>query len=356
MMLENSNQRLKWHHAFAVAAMWLTACAVTPNISPDQHRAIASRIYSGEAVLDCHTASCRSNYIMSMPNIINLVSSNRVEDAAVIAASVDYPGDFAYMTLAEAAREAGYKESALKYIRTAQTLTGSGNPDFTCRVYNPQCVASLTASAEAKIAQAIAPRATSQVAQVNAVPTTSPEAARYGKILDGIVREDSKAWVSNRYDTGSMITGYIFKSSDGSATSVKGLYTFNGGQSGWVVAEFSGNRLSCLKFWDFADTCRPQYDIAKIQAERERLAAQLRASTAQQRATWSSLPPGQRRQQCESTCRSKESSCHDNNFNRGADIMGYNGMNTTSLLLGGLTSDDCSGIYNSCLSSCASGP
>jgi hypothetical protein len=76
--------------------------------------------------------------------------------------------------------------------------------------------------------------------------------------FDQLVAEDASGWIMNRYDRGSMSNMKIVSSIEGGRTKiVYGDYTYNGGQSGWVKAKFTDEKLVCLEFWDFSGQCRP---------------------------------------------------------------------------------------------------
>ncbi|MDS4028633.1 MAG: hypothetical protein RKO66_00955 [Candidatus Contendobacter sp.] len=87
--------------------------------------------------------------------------------------------------------------------------------------------------------------------------------AKYAPLLDRIIRDDSKSWSINKYDRGSVKEPSIVSiSSDESEVVIKGNYTYNHGQKGWVEAHFSNGQLSCLRFWDI-NACRPQNNFVK---------------------------------------------------------------------------------------------
>ena len=76
--------------------------------------------------------------------------------------------------------------------------------------------------------------------------------------FDGLIAEDASSWMMNRYDRGSMRNMKIIATSNGGQTKVVyGDYTYNGGQAGWVKAQFNNGELSCIEFWDFSGQCRP---------------------------------------------------------------------------------------------------
>lgn len=72
--------------------------------------------------------------------------------------------------------------------------------------------------------------------------------------MDAVVQLDSRSWVFNRYDIGSMSNVRV---RDGDAGSeAQGDYTYNGGTPGWVRVRFSGEDIQCIEYHDFAGTCR----------------------------------------------------------------------------------------------------
>lgn len=87
---------------------------------------------------------------------------------------------------------------------------------------------------------------------------TSVNDSRYTSLLDQLVARDSRSWAMNKYDPGSMrSTATIRQSSNGTHLTVVGHYSYNRGHPGWVHAEFSNGKLSCLLYWDFPNDCRP---------------------------------------------------------------------------------------------------
>lgn len=73
--------------------------------------------------------------------------------------------------------------------------------------------------------------------------------------LDRLVTLDSRNWMFNRYNRGSMRDGQMVSAS-GSTTVIGGVYTFNNRQRGWVKARLVDGKFSCIEFWDFAGRCR----------------------------------------------------------------------------------------------------
>jgi hypothetical protein len=118
---------------------------------------------------------------------------------------------------------------------------------------------------------------------------TSVNDSRYASLLDQLVTQDSKSWAMNKYDPGSMrSTATIRQSSNGTHLTVVGHYSYNRGQPGWVQAEFSNGKLSCLLYWDFPNDCRPLGQ--GLGPQLEALAAQTEAQARNQRR-YNTAPP-----------------------------------------------------------------
>jgi hypothetical protein len=103
-------------------------------------------------------------------------------------------------------------------------------------------------------------------------PVASEESIKYANLLDRLVAQDSKSWAANQYNRGSMRNVTVVRSSDGKSRIIKGDYTFNNREQGWVEARFVGNRLSCLHYWDRSD-CRSIGEGAGKALERAAAAA-----------------------------------------------------------------------------------
>lgn len=105
--------------------------------------------------------------------------------------------------------------------------------------------------------QAAAAHAAAQqkAAQEAAYLASRPRAsAAQSAALGRAIAQDSQAWSSNRYDGGSLHDVVVLKSGrDG--TTLRGNYTFNGGQNGWVQAQVGAGKVLCLEYWDFAGIC-----------------------------------------------------------------------------------------------------
>jgi hypothetical protein len=91
-------------------------------------------------------------------------------------------------------------------------------------------------------------------ADAPAAEAASPEAVR---ALDAFVTADSKSWVRNRYDYGSIYDASVEqRSADNSQVTFFARYTYNGGRRGWVRVKTTDGHFSCMEFHDFAGTCR----------------------------------------------------------------------------------------------------
>jgi|CXWL01.1.fsa_nt_gi hypothetical protein len=76
--------------------------------------------------------------------------------------------------------------------------------------------------------------------------------------MEQIVQLDSRGWMINRYDSGSMHDVLAeSRNSDQSSAVVRGAYTFNNGRRGWVRARIERGLVSCVEYWDFSGRCRP---------------------------------------------------------------------------------------------------
>lgn len=74
---------------------------------------------------------------------------------------------------------------------------------------------------------------------------------------DKIIYEDARSWFMNRYDRGSATVRDVWESTSGLDVTLTVDYTYNGGSRGWVEIETYDGRVKCLRFHDFANTCRP---------------------------------------------------------------------------------------------------
>jgi len=86
-------------------------------------------------------------------------------------------------------------------------------------------------------------------------PTFSP-ASDLDKELDNFVAFDSRSWMMNHYDKGSMHNSTSVRSS-GATLIATGHFTYNRGNAGWVKIRFVRNKFKCIEFHDFSGICRP---------------------------------------------------------------------------------------------------
>ena len=85
--------------------------------------------------------------------------------------------------------------------------------------------------------------------QVEISQLTSEQRTYMAGIMDQIITEASKKWLVNRYDKGSMNNVSILSRSHDIVV-VKGYYTYNNGQRGWVEMDWTQKGISCLRYHD----------------------------------------------------------------------------------------------------------
>lgn len=76
------------------------------------------------------------------------------------------------------------------------------------------------------------------------------------QLMDRVILTDSRGWMFNRYDRGSVRNTRV-AATNGRDAMVESSYTYNGGVSGWVRAFIIGDRLACVEYHDFPGRCRP---------------------------------------------------------------------------------------------------
>jgi hypothetical protein len=74
--------------------------------------------------------------------------------------------------------------------------------------------------------------------------------------MDRVILTDSRGWMFNRYDRGSVRNTRV-AATNGRDAVVESNYTYNGGTLGWVRAYIRGDRLACVEYHDFPGSCRP---------------------------------------------------------------------------------------------------
>jgi hypothetical protein len=70
------------------------------------------------------------------------------------------------------------------------------------------------------------------------------------------ITSDSRAWLMNRYDEGSLRDVVILEERPDGRMTLRGNYTFNNGLGGWVQGQFINRRVQCLQYWD-TGSCAP---------------------------------------------------------------------------------------------------
>jgi hypothetical protein len=203
---------------------------------------------------------------------------------------------------------------------------------------------------------ATAPQARIFCEQREATAARDPSGTASGDftpLLDRVVAEDSKSWVSDRYSQGTMRNVRVV-SGAGSNSTIHGDYNYTDARNGWVEVRLSNGKASCALYWNFPNICRPiGFGLARqLEAAVAIAAAAAIIDEAQQR-TRRNVPQseGNRQfaaQQCRQQCDSSASQCRSNNS--------FNGMFAGS---GGVwegmaaaSTKDCGMEYNSCVSSC----
>lgn len=78
------------------------------------------------------------------------------------------------------------------------------------------------------------------------------------KIIDAVIQVDSRGWMFNRYDVGSVSSErFLEQSADGKNAVAYGEYTYNGGSRGWIKIRLTNGEVECMEYFDFAGRCRP---------------------------------------------------------------------------------------------------
>lgn len=101
--------------------------------------------------------------------------------------------------------------------------------------------------------------ATVSAPRASAPPATSGS-SNDAQLLDAIVASDSRSWVMNRYQRGSMrvvsVTPQAAQGYEPPGRVVRGQYTYNGSLTGWVEVYFVGSEARSIRFHDFPSTWR----------------------------------------------------------------------------------------------------
>jgi tetratricopeptide (TPR) repeat protein len=87
--------------------------------------------------------------------------------------------------------------------------------------------------------------------------------ARLAERIDEIVTKDSGGWSYDKYMAGSLHNVEVV-SQDNLDIVVRGYFryisSYDGSSNPWVMVKFHDFRVSCITYWNFADTCRPAND------------------------------------------------------------------------------------------------
>lgn len=77
------------------------------------------------------------------------------------------------------------------------------------------------------------------------------------RALDAVLQLDSRAWLINRYDVGSVTNGkFLSKSKDGKGDLLYGEYELNGGRRGWLKVQLEGGDAKCIEYFDAFGVCK----------------------------------------------------------------------------------------------------
>ena len=86
--------------------------------------------------------------------------------------------------------------------------------------------------------------------------TRPPASSEMVAALKKGITSDSRAWLMNRYDEGSLRDVVVLEESPDGRMTLRGNYTFNNGVGGWVQAQLINRRVQCLQYWDTGN-CSP---------------------------------------------------------------------------------------------------
>ncbi len=81
----------------------------------------------------------------------------------------------------------------------------------------------------------------------------------YARLMDDLVMEQSRVWMMNRYQAGSITGVQVDKGGDGRARTVQASYAFSSvgkAARGSVRLTLEDGLPKCLYFSDFPETCR----------------------------------------------------------------------------------------------------
>ncbi len=109
---------------------------------------------------------------------------------------------------------------------------------------------------QAQLQPAARARASSSYQGPIVVSAPAERMSELDQLMDRIILTDSRGWMFNRYDRGSVRNTRV-AATNGRDAVVESNYTYNGGMVGWVRAYVLGDRLACVEYHDFPGRCRP---------------------------------------------------------------------------------------------------
>jgi hypothetical protein len=151
----------------------------------------------------------------------------------------------------------GFIEAEVGSISGTWTLSGATG-QFQMRRAERSAPELPRAQPPAPVAAAAPPRPAPPPLQPVTIAVSSASIEAWNKALNELVALDSRTWLLNRYDYGSMVNARVIATSASrDVLVIRGEYTYNGGARGWVSVRVDGDGPKCLEFWDFAGSCRP---------------------------------------------------------------------------------------------------
>jgi TPR repeat protein len=162
---------------------------------------------------------------------------------------------------------------------------------------------------------------------------------RYTRMIDDVIAADSLSWALNVYQRGSASDIRLIAGTGPLSLTFRLSFDYAGGRSGWVEAEVYRDQVRCLRYWDFADECRPPYnDVALLDRPRPARSA---------------APGSDRQRACISECESRQRRCEsDSSTGRAVGLLGCGlsggcGAGTETFL-----TRNCRTEFDSCRSDC----
>jgi len=146
-------------------------------------------------------------------------------------------------------RAAGQTEADVAYFENARARC-RGEPACVAREYQIEMSELQVTIEPARRAQVASGWMGPAVYELEGAPTDLP------RLLDAIIMDDSRHWLFNSYDRGSVRNVRVTQSTDGYHL-VHADYSYNRGRPGWVRAQVVGERVRCLEYHDYQGRCRP---------------------------------------------------------------------------------------------------